>query len=140
MNDKNHINNRDFEMRQFVFVLFVMLLLISGCSNDTEGTSPTDVGNRAPIIESVSSSLIFCGGGRLNTQITCDASDPDGDPLTYVWETNQGTISGGYTEISYTATYPGGPYRIIVTVNDGLDTDVDSLVISEITYPIRGDG
>jgi hypothetical protein len=54
------------------------------------------------------------------TQITCDASDPDGDPLTCTWTATGGTITKNYnTYIFWKAPDFDGAFEINVTVDDG---------------------
>lgn len=121
-------------MRQFVTVIFVMLIGISGCSKDTGDTNPTGADNNAPIIERMSS-IVSWVGSNIRAQITCDASDPDGGSLTYVWDANIGVISGTGKTIYWTAPYPGGPYRITVIVSDGFETAIDSVGFPEAAPP-----
>jgi len=62
--------------------------------------------------------------------ITCEASDPDGDELTYIWSAERGTISGEDHEVTWTAPSEYGDYLITVTVSDGRGGEVTS---SEVT-------
>ncbi|MCK4843807.1 MAG: hypothetical protein KAS83_02415 [Dehalococcoidia bacterium] len=52
-------------------------------------------------------------------QVTCDASDPDGDELSYEWATDGGDISGTGAVVNWTAPEKVGTYNITVTVTDG---------------------
>jgi cysteinyl-tRNA synthetase len=51
--------------------------------------------------------------------ITCSASDPNGDTLTYIWSATGGTISGSGLSINWTAPATTGTYTITCTVSDG---------------------
>jgi len=51
--------------------------------------------------------------------VTCDASDPDGDELSYEWSTDGGDISGTGPEVIWTAPQEVGVYHITVAVKDG---------------------
>ena len=56
--------------------------------------------------------------GPRGTQVTLNgsgSSDPDGDPLTYLWTGPFGTASG----VSPTVTIPGGVHEVKLTVSDG---------------------
>jgi hypothetical protein len=52
-------------------------------------------------------------------QVTCNASDPDGDELSYEWTTNGGDISGTGAAINWTAPKSVGVYNVTVVVKDG---------------------
>ena len=52
--------------------------------------------------------------------VTADASDPDGDPLTYAWRAPDGRITGSGPRVTWTApTGVEGSYPVTVTVDDG---------------------
>ncbi|MGA2669925.1 MAG: Ig-like domain-containing protein [Dehalococcoidia bacterium] len=52
-------------------------------------------------------------------QVTCNATDPDGDMLSYEWTTDGGKISGAGAAVHWTAPQTVGTYNITVVVNDG---------------------
>jgi hypothetical protein len=52
-------------------------------------------------------------------QVTCNATDPDGDNLSYEWTTTGGKISGTGTAVNWTAPQGVGIYNVIVVVKDG---------------------
>jgi hypothetical protein len=52
-------------------------------------------------------------------QVTCDATDPDGDELSYEWTATGGNISGTGPEISWTAPAEVGIYYVTVVAKDG---------------------
>jgi hypothetical protein len=54
-------------------------------------------------------------------QVTCIASDPDGDELSYEWITTGGDIPGTGTVAIWTAPEEVGVYDITVVVDDGHD-------------------
>ena len=69
-----------------------------------------------------------------STQVTCTASDPDGDELSYEWSTTGGDISGIGAVVSWTAPQEVGMYDVTVVVTDGHgSSDTDSLPISVAT-------
>jgi hypothetical protein len=55
----------------------------------------------------------------IGTDITCEASDPDGDTISFSWEANEGTITGTGREVQWLIPAEFGRYVIEVTVNDG---------------------
>jgi len=52
-------------------------------------------------------------------QVTCTASDPDGDELSYEWTATGGDISGTGAVVNWTAPEDVGIYDITVVVTDG---------------------
>ena len=54
-----------------------------------------------------------------NLQVTCNATDPDGDELSYEWATTGGDITGTGAVVSWTAPEALGIYDITVVVTDG---------------------
>ena len=63
------------------------------------------------------------------------SSDPDGDPLTYVWTWTGGTLSGPTPEVALTL----GTYTFTLTVDDGFGgTATDNVVVTVVdeTRPV----
>ena len=54
-----------------------------------------------------------------SVQVTCSASDPDGDELSYEWSANGGDISGTGAVVNWIAPQEVGTYNITVVVKDG---------------------
>jgi len=52
-------------------------------------------------------------------QVTCNASDPDGDELSYEWSTTGGNISGTGAVVNWTAPQEVDIYHVTVVVSDG---------------------
>ena len=74
--------------------------------------------NHPPTITcSADRSSVFAGE---KVHITTNASDPDGDPLTYTWRANAGQIvgSGAAVDFDTTGLAPGN-YTVTVRVDDG---------------------
>ncbi len=61
-------------------------------------------------------------GGVLS--VFCDATDVDGDSLTYQWNAQGGTISGGGKQVEWIAPAKEGIYRIDVKVTDSFGASV----------------
>jgi hypothetical protein len=74
--------------------------------------------------------------GSLN--VTCDASDPDGDELSYEWTATGGDIFGTGAAVNWTAPQDVGVYNVTVVVADGHgreDTRFVSLSVATGTPP-----
>ena len=73
--------------------------------------------------------------GKSST-ITADASDPDGDPLTYKWTCPAGTIAQpSNRETLWTAPGQEGPVPCTVTVTDGKGGTVSDTVTIQVVRP-----
>jgi hypothetical protein len=69
-----------------------------------------------------------------SVQVTCNATDPDGDELTYEWTATAGNISGTGSVANWTAPQEVGICDITVVVKDSHgDSVMDSLHISVAT-------
>jgi len=67
-------------------------------------------------------------------QIACNASDPDGDELSYEWSISGGNISGTGAAITWTAPQEVGTYHVTVVVTDGHgEEDTRSVYLSVAT-------
>ena len=92
--------------------------------------------NRPPVIESV---VAQCPDkpkvlkGK-SCSIICNATDPDGDRLSYAWSTARGSISGSGATVTWTSPSAVGTFTIMVTVSDGnggvTSNTVDITVVS----------
>ncbi len=94
------------------------------------------IGNSAPVITGFSASPNpVTQGGLIALSVT--AADPDGDTLSYAWQTSNGwTISAGQGTSAITITAPaqyGVSGTVTVTVDDGYG-DTASLSIRVSTY------
>ena len=79
-------------------------------------TIPQGPGNR-PVIDAVVAEWSYIERGRTGL-IVCNAHDPDGDKLTYTWQTDRGSISGQGPVVTYTAPLNYVDVRVTVTVTD----------------------
>lgn len=52
-------------------------------------------------------------------EVTCNATDRDGDPLSYNWSAEGGQISGTGPQVVWTAPQEVGMYDVTVVVDDG---------------------
>ncbi|MDD5686276.1 MAG: hypothetical protein PHE88_00385 [Elusimicrobia bacterium] len=74
--------------------------------------------NHSPVISSlvVNSTNVYIVAV---TTITCTASDPDGDKLTYTWSCTSGTISGSGSSVNWIAPASSSTYIVSCIVSDG---------------------
>ncbi|MGB6872963.1 MAG: Ig-like domain-containing protein [Dehalococcoidia bacterium] len=95
-------------------------------------TTPYQPTNHPPIITSLEAETEWTApSGSL--QVTCTASDPDGDELSYEWTTTGGNISGAGPEVIWTAPEEVGMYDITVVVDDGQGGNVTGSVTLSVT-------
>jgi len=90
-----------------VCLVTLAMLMGSGC-----------VTNSPPIIYSVTPSVSSLGPGASCT-ISCSASDPNGDTLSYAWSVSGGAITGTGSAVTWTAPATQGSYTITANVSDG---------------------
>ena len=93
--------------------------------------------NQVPTISGLIADPATVAPGGAST-ITCTATDPDGDALTYAWTATGGTISGTGSAVSWIAPGAEGTYTITVTVDDGKGgtaTDDVTVVVSTVNSP-----
>lgn len=88
-------------------VLVLTILLIAGC---VPANIPPTIANLQAEQEIVPPSH--------SCQIACEASDPDGDKLSYTWSASGGKIAGRDAVIIWTAPETPGIYTIAVKVID----------------------
>jgi len=88
-----------------------VMLLASSC---------TTVINRLPTITSLEADAEWIAPLG-SVQLTCIASDPDGDVLSFQWTATGGDISGTGAVATWTAPEEVGMYDITVVVDDGQD-------------------
>lgn len=110
-----------------------VIVLDSHGSGVTDSVTVTVRRNNSPRINSlVASSVWTLPGGRLN--VTCAASDSDGDELSYEWMATGGNISGTGTVVDWTAPQEVGIYDVTVVVRDNHgSSDTWVLPVSVVT-------
>jgi outer membrane protein OmpA-like peptidoglycan-associated protein len=75
--------------------------------------------------------------GRTST-VTCDASDPDGDPLTYKWSAPAGKFTAPTDrQTPWTAPMQEGPVQVMCAVADGKGGTASSSVTIQVIRPAR---
>jgi len=87
-------------------------------STSAQSPEASGVENTAPLVVGVTPSteriapLDAC-------QMVCEATDADGDPLSFMWEASQGEIVGEGSTVEWVAPEAEGLFRVSVTVEDG---------------------
>lgn len=104
--------------------------------------------NRPPVVSTVTASPTQLLPGQ-TAALSCVASDPDGDPLTYAWSADAGTVTGsgasatfvgsqpGVATVTCTATDPQGAHgsgTVRVSITDAL---VESRLTQHLSLPQR---
>ncbi len=99
-------------LRVIAATAVVMALGLTGCGGGG-GTA-----NNAPVINSLTPAAnnLWPGG---STTIACNASDADGDALTYTWTANGGLIAGSGNTITWNAPNATATYEVHCKVEDG---------------------
>jgi hypothetical protein len=100
-----------------------LLLTVSSC---------TTVTNRLPVITGLEAEAEWIAPSG-SIQLTCTASDPDGDEMSYEWIATGGDISDTGAAAIWTAPEEVGMYDITVVVDDdhgGKDTAFLTLITS----------
>ena len=94
-------------------MVLAVVFILHGCGDDG-GTGPT---NKAPVISGLAADpgMVDPMGTSI---ITCTASDPDGDSLSYAWTPQHGSVSGTGEEVTWNASAFPGSHFIAVTVTD----------------------
>jgi outer membrane protein OmpA-like peptidoglycan-associated protein len=89
-----------------------------GFANSNAAVQVEPKPNHPPTIAcSADRSSVFAGE---KVHITTNASDPDGDPLTYTWHANAGQITGSGAAVDFDTTgLAPGNYSVTVRVDDG---------------------
>jgi len=95
-----------------VSIIAIVFLFNFGC-----GSPQAARANQPPFIEKIVGPTSWAPGQ--GAQITCLASDPDGDKLTYSWTADKGTISGEGPTITWVPPSGMGKYNVTVVVSDG---------------------
>jgi hypothetical protein len=87
--------------------------------------------NHPPTISCSADRTSVFAGEKIH--ITTNASDPDGDPLTYTWRTNGGQLSGsGAAADLDTSGLAPGNYTVTVRVEDGRGGAADCSLTVEV--------
>ncbi len=115
-------------------------------TNQTEAPSNTTAPANTPPVASLIATETN-GTAPLNVSFALDGSDADGDNLTWSFDDGNGNSTTGDTlPASVNATYMAGNWTATLTVNDGTNQTVQTLLITvgagaevpaAVTYPDR---
>jgi len=113
-----------------IMVMLVMVIAGSACGPSEEATpeqtpptqtppAPSEPGaNQPPEVLTLTPAQTQVYPSSI-IEVRCDASDPDGDALTYDWSSTGGTFYGTGNVVSWVAPEEYGNWDITVTVKDG---------------------
>jgi predicted secreted protein len=89
--------------------------------------------NDAPSIVSLTADANWTAPSG-NLEVTCIASDPDEDELSYDWSASGGDVSGTGPAVSWTAPEMTGTYDLTVVVTDSYgDSATETIPVSVLT-------
>ena len=96
---------------------------------------PPPAANRPPTV-TVTCNPCDVGVGE-ETELRADARDPDGDALTYRWNSPAGELAGSRDQATqrWRAPNQGGPVPVTVTVRDGRGGSVSETVTIQVNEP-----
>ena len=116
----------------FLFALILCAFALSSCNQDDDIIKPPtgDPTNQTPKITSMSSNTTWVEPDKVAT-LYCDAYDPDGDTLSYLWSCVYGSIESDDTLswVYWKGPTTVGNYVISVKVSDGEDYDSSGISI-----------
>jgi Bacterial Ig domain len=96
-----------------LFFLLMIVLLLTTCSDN-----PTNNNNNNPQILSLIANPDTISTSE-SSALTCNASDKDGDGLTFVWGTKSGSINGSGNNVAWLSPDILGTYYVTCKVLDG---------------------
>lgn len=94
----------------------------------------TEAPNLAPVISYLAADPTGVLAGGVVT-MACIASDADGDPLSFAWTCDGGSITGTTSSEVWTAPSTAGQYTVTCTVSDGTDSDSENKAINVTEIP-----
>jgi hypothetical protein len=100
-----------------VIMAVIVLLLAASCTV-----------NHRPIITSLEAEPDYWTVPLSSLHVTCTASDPEGDVLSYNWSASGGNITGTGAAVNWTAPEEVGMYDITVVVADSLGKEATGLI------------
>ncbi|GEM_PF-3102049 len=124
-------------MRKTLTSLALAVLLgitVWSCSDDDSNPTAPPTNNAPVISELISTAVQVAPGGT--SDLYCNATDEDGDALSYNWTCTSGTFSGIMTaQKTWTAPAEVGIYTITVYVSDGPSSDNERVNIEVTATP-----
>ena len=111
--------------------VLLLSIMMFGCVQPTD-TEKNTAGNSDPVINSITINPVFIRVGT-TTVVTVDATDSDGDNLSYSWSVALGDIIGSGSQVRYTAAFCCvGVNTINVVVKDSKGASVRGTINVEI--------
>lgn len=140
------ISCRHLPIRWFLTVASVALFAVSGCTPLSRGDLFTEIdevntsGNHAPVANAGTDQVVPTG---ISYVLDGSAStDPDGDTIVYLWTflavpggsvLNDAAIAGAATATASFTPDTDGTYTLQLQVDDSVDFDTDTVVITATT-------
>ena len=101
----------------FIAISVLLVLVVGACSNSPPVINRISLDNSWVIVSST-------------TEVSCEASDPNGGELIYDWSATGGDISSHSSVATWTAPDKPGMYSIMVSVRDGQNNEtVDQIFV-----------
>jgi len=122
-----------------VVMLVTASMLGNGCAAPaTEPIVPESASkpNNAPVISSLTANPSAVLYGDSST-LTCIATDPDYDPIEYIWSVSEGTITGSGKEVTWVAPNKDGNFNITIIVKDNRGNQTTGNVMVTVSAPIK---
>ena len=111
-----------------IIVLSTITFMYISCAQDNSTDPNIDNSNSSPVIKKIIPDSQFVQVGGIQN-INCQASDIDGDSLSYLWSCSAGTISNESSYISWNAPDTTCLAIIKCKVSDKEFSDIDSIKI-----------
>jgi hypothetical protein len=108
---------------KYAAVVIIMVIVVT-----TIMTSCEPLDNYPPVIDGLGAGTDWVPPSN-SIQVTCNASDSDGDVLSYDWSASEGIITGAGPEITWTAPEEIGVCDITVFVDDGQGGNVTGSIM-----------
>jgi hypothetical protein len=122
---------------------YTITLIVTDESNNRDTATVTVKAvaqiNLAPQITAIEKSIDYAAvNGAI--QLTCVATDPNGDPLSYTWSVTGGSISGSGNTVTWNAPASEGIFKVSVTVadNGGLNAQASTNLLVKNFNPTTG--
>ncbi|MBT3517929.1 MAG: hypothetical protein HN469_00560, partial [Candidatus Marinimicrobia bacterium] len=96
--------------------------------------SCADLYNKSNEIIAITASDLTVRGG-LTVQLACEASDQDGDILSYIWESGSGSLVQNGDSATWTAPADTGVYFITCTIADDYGASAVGSIAIKVTRP-----